>query len=70
MQDKQPIAETLQIEARICDKLVLWLDCDREGENISFEVVTTCQEANRNLRVHTGTIKRARFSEFTPRAIV
>ncbi|KAL8440282.1 hypothetical protein Efla_004978 [Eimeria flavescens] len=44
------IADNLKNYAKKCQWLVLWLDCDREGENIAFEVLQICQEANRNLQ--------------------
>lgn len=50
--------------ARQCQAVILWLDCDREGEAIAFEVLEICQSANRNLRVY-----RAQFSAFTKRDI-
>lgn len=38
LQDKKLIERNLQENSRGCQWLVLWLDCDREGENIAFEV--------------------------------
>lgn len=56
------IKRTLEQEARRCQWLVLWLDCDREGENIAFEVVEVCTAVNRHLN-----IKRAHFSALIER---
>jgi DNA topoisomerase-3 len=40
--------------------LILWLDCDREGENIAFEVLNVCRLANPRIEVF-----RAHFSAVT-----
>ena len=58
--DMRGIDSALQQEARAANYLVCWLDCDREGENISYEVIDTCRKANPNLY-----ILRARFSSLT-----
>ncbi|KAF4673363.1 DNA topoisomerase 3-beta-1 [Perkinsus olseni] len=36
---KQRMPQHLRSESKGCNHLVLWLDCDREGENICFEVM-------------------------------
>ncbi|KAI5673799.1 hypothetical protein M9H77_14163 [Catharanthus roseus] len=63
-EDKLDIKRTLENEARNCQWLILWLDCDREGENIAFEVVEVCTQVNRNLNIW-----RARFSALIDREI-
>ncbi|XP_028670259.1 DNA topoisomerase 3-alpha [Erpetoichthys calabaricus] len=58
------IKRTLERESRHCDALVIWTDCDREGENIGFEITEVCKAVKPNLQVF-----RARFSEITPNSI-
>lgn len=43
---------------------MLWLDCDREGENIAFEVVDVCRAVKQNLY-----IRRAHFSALIDRLV-
>ncbi|XP_059126802.1 DNA topoisomerase 3-alpha isoform X1 [Peromyscus eremicus] len=58
------IKKTLERETQHCQALVIWTDCDREGENIGFEIIHVCKAVKPNLQV-----LRARFSEITPRAV-
>ncbi|XP_043945526.1 DNA topoisomerase 3-alpha isoform X2 [Protopterus annectens] len=58
------IKKTLEREVRQCQALVIWTDCDREGENIGFEIIHVCKAVKPNLHV-----LRARFSEIISRSI-
>ncbi|XP_069123502.1 DNA topoisomerase 3-alpha-like [Argopecten irradians] len=58
------IKRTLEREVRGAQSLIIWTDCDREGENIGFEIIQVCKSVKPNIRVY-----RARFSEITPQAI-
>ena len=60
----QPIKSTLEREAKQNEVLVLWTDCDREGENIAAEIRDVCVSANNRIKVY-----RARFSEITFRSV-
>ena len=44
--------------------MILWLDCDREGEAIAYEVIEACSQGNSHL-----DILRAHFSAVTNRDI-
>jgi len=59
-----PIDQTLKDESRSADVLIIWTDCDREGENIGAEVVASCLVSNPRLEVF-----RAHFSEITNAAV-
>ncbi|CAN8003268.1 unnamed protein product, partial [Ixodes hexagonus] len=58
------IKQTLENEVRYCNILVIWTDCDREGENIGFQIISVCRRVKPGVRVY-----RARFSEITPQAV-
>ncbi|KAF6035492.1 TOP3A [Bugula neritina] len=60
----QPIKRTLEREARGAQKLIIWTDCDREGENIGFEIIDVVTQANPRIQV-----LRARFSEITANSV-
>ena len=56
----------LASEAKGSDFLVLWLDCDKEGENICFEVIESVSEFT---KVKKSNILRAHFSSITDKDI-
>ncbi|XP_014209436.1 DNA topoisomerase 3-alpha [Copidosoma floridanum] len=56
----EKIKKTLEKEIKSCQALIVWTDCDREGENIGFEIIQVCQAVKPNIRVY-----RAKFSEIT-----
>ena len=46
--DKQLLLQQLHRESRGAQLLILWLDCDLEGENIAFEVADACLQVRIN----------------------
>ena len=59
------VVEHLEREARGAARLILWLDCDREGENICFEVMDACVPVMRPVKRFTPPVRRAKFSAVT-----
>lgn len=63
--ENEGIARNLKSEARRVQTLMIWTDCDREGENIGAEIVGVCREVQRNLAV-----RRARFSAIIAQCVL
>ena len=55
--ENEGIMRNLKSEARGAQVLMIWTDCDREGEHIGSEIASVCRESRRAI-----TVKRARFS--------
>uniref|UniRef100_T1JEW7 DNA topoisomerase n=1 Tax=Strigamia maritima TaxID=126957 RepID=T1JEW7_STRMM len=66
---KLQMPKFLQVESRGCDYLVLWLDCDKEGENICFEVINCVQSSMPISLTRDRTVFRAKFSAITEKDI-
>lgn len=64
--DMKPLQQMLQNQAKNVDAIILWLDCDREGEAICDEVRTACLDGNQRLR---DKVYRAKFSTVLPQEI-
>ncbi|SCW04097.1 LAFE_0H05864g1_1 [Lachancea fermentati] len=65
--DQQKIADNIRKESRNADYVMIWTDCDREGEYIGWEIVQTSLQANRSLQ---GRVFRAVFSHLEARHIL
>nr|AAW31721.1 DNA topoisomerase III alpha [Trypanosoma cruzi] len=63
--EMEPVKKNLEALGRRSSNLVLWMDCDREGENICFEVMQVVQGVNRSI-----SIFRAHFSALTRRDLL
>jgi len=63
----RPVANHLNTVSKQMDFMVMWLDCDREGENICFEVLDICKK---NIpRSKMQRIYRAKFSSIADKDI-
>ena len=74
---KSSVVRHLQDQARGVDFIVLWMDCDREGENINFEVLDCCMHLMKSSSSNSGAagsnfdrVYRAYFSAINPSDIL
>ncbi|KAG5455593.1 MAG: DNA topoisomerase, partial [Olpidium bornovanus] len=53
IQDKlKDVQQNIAQEARRASRLMIWTDCDREGENIGAEIAEVCRAANPRIDVN------------------
>ena len=64
-EDKLNVIKNLKSLSKNATDLFLWLDCDREGEAIAYEVINICLAVNSNLVLH-----RAKFSSVNPSELI
>jgi DNA topoisomerase-3 len=62
--EMNPVFENLKYECKNAQGLILWTDCDREGEHIGFEIAQICHSIHPSL-----IVKRARFSVIQAREL-
>ncbi|KAG0253466.1 DNA topoisomerase [Mortierella polycephala] len=55
------VERNLERESQMAQQVMIWTDCDREGENIGAEVANVCKRQNPQI-----IVTRARFSSVTP----
>ncbi|SCU81704.1 LADA_0C00562g1_1 [Lachancea dasiensis] len=65
--DQEKMASNIKRECRNADYIMIWTDCDREGEYIGWEIVQAALQGNRNLQ---GNVYRAIFSHLESRHII
>lgn len=66
---KLKMPQFLKQESKGCDTLILWLDCDKEGENICFEVMGAVSGSMSGNVYNANITYRARFSAITEKDI-
>ena len=55
-----PVVKNLEFSSKDISALVIWTDCDREGEAIGFDVIDVCKKARSRIDIY-----RAHFSAMT-----
>lgn len=63
--DMRAVGDNLRQLASRCDRLVIWTDCDREGEYIGWEIEQECRKSNPRIDVY-----RARYSVVRQRELM